>query len=150
MGYYFRSLEARNLIPRIRANREGGFFSHVGAKPNSIDGCWEPLAHNTLRNIVLNCAARAGLNVGRNEKGGDAETERLGAHFLRGHSASVAYTLKSLEEAAWSESLHLDRARHSQHTFEKSYSRGVHPQIREAFKNHPNKAKLRVEEALIL
>ena len=69
---------------------------------------------------------------------------------MRGHSASVAYNLKTLEGAAWSASLHLDRARHSQHTFEKCYSRGVHPRVRQAFKTHVNKANLRVEEALIL
>ena len=54
------------------------------------------------------------------------------------------------EGASWSEALHLDRARHSQQTFQKSYSRGVVPRIRQAFKSHVNKDKLYIEEVLIL
>ena len=101
--------------------------------------------------MVLKFARDGGLCVGNNEKGGSSESnERLGAHFLRGHSASVAYQLKTLEGASWSESLHLDRARHSQQTFEKNYSRGVHDRIRKAYRNHMYKTQLRIEEALIL
>ena len=61
-------------------------------------------------------ATLAGMKVGKNEKGGAVEKEKLAAHFLRGHAGSVAYTLKMTEGASWSEALHLDRARHSQHT----------------------------------
>jgi hypothetical protein len=146
----FRCLEAREMQAKILATIEGGFWSYTKEGGSTLTGEFQPLKHNTVRNLVLNVAKEAGLPVGTNESGGCAETEKLAAHFLRGHAGSLSQILTSLEGATWSSSLHLNRARHSAQTFQKNYSRGVVQRVRQAFRVHARKTQLRFEEALLL
>jgi hypothetical protein len=147
----FRCIEAREMQAKILATIEGGFWSYTKQGGSTLQGEFQPLKHNTVRNLVLNIAKKAGLPVGTNEKGGCAEQEeKLAAHFLRGHAGSLSQMLTSLEGATWSSSLHLDRARHSAITFQKNYSRGVVQRVRQAFRVHTRRTQLRFEEALLL
>ena len=150
---YVRSLEARKMLDKIRATEKGGFWSTVGKTTGSIDGKWESLKVNTIRNLVMNIVEKDGsLKMGTNEKGGAKEVPdgKLAAHFLRGHAGSLAYTLHALEDAQWSGELHLDRARHTAGSFQKNYSRGLVERVRRAFRSHPKKKELRFEEAALL
>ena len=86
-----------------------------------------------------------------NENAGSMEpNDKLAAHFLRGHGGSVMHVLQSEEGASWSAEEHLNRARHLEASFQKSYSRGMVARVRVAFRRHQHKARLRPEEALIL
>jgi hypothetical protein len=151
MRDYFRCIEARDMRSKMLTTVDGGFWSFTKAGGSNIKGEFQPLKHNTVRNLVLKIAREAGLPVGTNEKGGCTETEeKLAAHFLRGHAGSLSHELTSLEGATWSSSLHLDRARHSARTFHSNYSRGLVQRVRQAFRVHPRKSQLRFEEALLL
>jgi hypothetical protein len=101
----FVCLESRNLVGKINVSEGGGFWSHVGENPSTIDGKYNPLRIGTLRNLVMAVAKDGGLECGKNETPGCAEKEKLAAHFLRGHAGSVAHSLVSLEGATWSSSL---------------------------------------------
>ena len=148
MRDYFRCLEEQNLVSKIRATEEGGFWSMV--KPDAFGGSLQPLQKGTLRNLVMSYAEKGGLKMNKNEEDKSPEKEKLSAHFLRGHAGSLAYTLHVKESAVWSAALHLDRARHTDVAFHNNYSRGIVERIRQAFRNHKRKTELRFEEALIL
>ena len=148
MRDYMHVLEARGMVGKINATKQGGFWSKT--VPELFGGTLEPLAKSTLRNLVMKFATQGGLQVNHQEEGGKPEREKLSAHFLRGHAGSLAYTLSVLDGATWSSDLHLNRARHTAKAFHKNYSRGVQQRVRTAFQQHKRKLELRFEEALIL
>ena len=89
---YFCCIEDQGLIPKVAATTEGGFWSAV--KPDDLGGKLKPLESTTLRNLVMKFAEKGGLQVTKNETGGNEEKKgKLSAHFLRGHAGSLAHTL---------------------------------------------------------
>jgi hypothetical protein len=131
---------------RWKKVRPGGFwFSHTHYEV--VGGNHLLLSAERIGKIVKDYAAKAGIGaVSHKDEGHDTEAT-LAGHFLRGHAASIAYTLAVLHGASWDAMLGVDRARHTLQSFFKSYARGTVVRLTSAFSKHKFKKNLRFESA---
>jgi hypothetical protein len=131
---------------RWKKVRPGGFwFSHTHYEV--VGGHHLLLSAERIGKIVKDYAAKAGIGpVSHHDDGKDTEAT-LAGHFLRGHAASIAYTLAVQYGASWDAMLGVDRARHTLQSFFKSYSRGTVVRLISAFSKHKSKKNLRFESA---
>jgi hypothetical protein len=154
---YFKCMYESGNAQITSANNLGNSWSSVKKKPLNLAGTLLPLKAVSIGQLVKARAEDGGLNKNANmsvthrEDPGTHEGEQtLAGHFLRGHGGSVAYVLHQSEGAQWEGDLHLQRARHTQKSFEKNYSRGMTMRQRLVFRNHRLRLTLRFEEALVL
>ena len=113
-----------------------------------LDNKLLPLKPETIAGLIKKRAGLGGLKVGKTETERATENgDILAGHFLRGHAGSVAYTLAVQAGASWDPLLGVDRARHTLHSFQANYSRGITPRLLVQFEKHPNRKLLRFEEA---
>ena len=146
---YYQCLQAMGLLDKLPEMKVWTAVHQI-----TPDGKLLPLVPATIASLVKKRAGEGGLRVGTSDtptardvtKPGDHE-DILAGHFLRGHAASVAYTLATQWGAGWDPMLGIDRARHTLAVFLKSYSRGVAPQLIAAFREFPGAQRLRFEEA---
>ena len=139
-------MEGLNLLDKIE---KGSFWCND--KQTNEHGRPLVLKSTGLPNITKHMCERAGIKVNTNETPGVEETSNvLAGHFLRGHSASLAYDL-ALAGASWSTEEGVNRARHTLQTFFKNYYRRTVARLLIAFQRKLDEGKvLRFEEALVL
>ena len=139
-------MEGLNLLDKIE---KGSFWCND--KQTNEHGKPLVLKSTSLSNIIKHMCERAGIKVNTNETPGVEETSNvLAGHFLRGHSASLAYDL-ALAGASWSTEEGVNRARHTLQTFFKNYYRRTVARLLIAFQRKLDEGKdLRFEEALVL
>jgi hypothetical protein len=148
---YVLALECTRQLYKIRP---GEFWTALGSKMNGagidLDKMQHKLEPTTLSKIVVTLSEKGGITVKSDEEAGDSPG-KLGGHYLRGHSGSVAYTLACCPGGAcWDASLGIDRARHTLASFKKYYSRGVCPRMLQIFLRHPLRSRMFFETALLL